>query len=205
MNSIREMKHQMRKEMNRILNSLDSIEFKVQGNQVAEKVIQHRFFVSSRRVAFYLHKPKELHTTTLLSSLLTFSAKQQKECFIPVIVGGEMKMVKVRDKEDFLSFIPNRWNILEPPDSADRQDAISTGGLDLILCPGLAFDSKRKRLGRGGGYYDQYFASVEQETGRLPLSIGLAMNEQIVSEVPVEESDVVMDEIISPSISFPTT
>ena len=77
-----------------------------------------------------------------------------------------MKMVRVEGREDLGSFVKNKWGILEPAN--EREDvyssglisgsplfssfssSISSGGhLDLILCPGLGFDTNNHRLGRG--------------------------------------------------------
>ncbi len=56
---------------------------------------------------------------------------------------------------------------------------------DLILVPGLAFDSAGGRLGRGGGYYDQLLAELPIEVRRL----GVAYAGQLVDRVPMEGHD----------------
>lgn len=72
----------------------------------------------------------------------------------------------------------------------------STGGLDLIFMPGLGFDKKGNRLGRGKGYYDTYLERCMKHPRGKPYTIALAFKEQICESVPVAENDVQVDEIL---------
>ncbi|XP_009696409.1 PREDICTED: 5-formyltetrahydrofolate cyclo-ligase-like, partial [Cariama cristata] len=72
----------------------------------------------------------------------------------------------------------------------------STGGLDLIFMPGLGFDKKGNRLGRGKGYYDTYLERCMKHPSGKPYTIALAFREQICESVPVAENDVQVDEIL---------
>jgi 5-formyltetrahydrofolate cyclo-ligase len=65
--------------------------------------------------------------------------------------------------------------------------------LDLILVPGLAFDLAGHRLGRGRGYYDLLLA------GLRAVKCGLAFDEQVQPEIPVETHDVLLDCILTPT------
>ena len=66
--------------------------------------------------------------------------------------------------------------------------------MDLVLVPGVAFDAAGHRLGRGKGYYDQFFASCPQVAASYKL--GIAFPFQIVGEIPTEPHDIQMDEVI---------
>jgi 5-formyltetrahydrofolate cyclo-ligase len=65
--------------------------------------------------------------------------------------------------------------------------------LDLILVPGVAFDLTGHRLGRGKGFYDQLLTAVRGKT------CGIAFDQQIVREVPVEPHDKVLNCILTPT------
>jgi 5-formyltetrahydrofolate cyclo-ligase len=71
--------------------------------------------------------------------------------------------------------------------------AFDLGRLDLVLVPGVAFDARGCRLGRGKGYYDQLLTQVRGAT------CGVAFDEQIVAEVPAEPHDVHVYCILTPT------
>jgi len=57
--------------------------------------------------------------------------------------------------------------------------------IDLVVTPGLGFDKKGNRLGRGGSYYDRFFANKELKATRC----GFGFAEQLIDTVPVTEHD----------------
>lgn len=59
------------------------------------------------------------------------------------------------------------------------------GEIDLVVAPGLGFDKKGNRLGRGGSYYDRFFANEELNAARC----GLGFAEQLLDSIPVTEHD----------------
>lgn len=71
-----------------------------------------------------------------------------------------------------------------------------TGGLDLILMPGLGFDKNGNRLGRGKGFYDLYLQRCMKHPKGKPYTIALAFKEQLCEQVPVDSSDILIDEVL---------
>ena len=63
--------------------------------------------------------------------------------------------------------------------------------ISLALIPGMAFDAAGHRLGRGKGYYDRLLAACPHLR-----KIGVCFPFQRVAEVPVEDHDVCMDEVM---------
>ena len=84
-----------------------------------------------------------------------------------------------------------------PDDRGLRQpetiDAVNLGSNDLVLVPGLAFDTMGYRLGRGGGHYDRFLAATPG------YSAGVAFAVQIVDKVPRERHDVPVNHVIQVS------
>ena len=63
--------------------------------------------------------------------------------------------------------------------------------IDVVVVPGVAFDAKGNRLGRGRGYYDR----ILRETGETK-KIGVCFDFQFVESVPTEPFDVLMDAVL---------
>jgi 5-formyltetrahydrofolate cyclo-ligase len=62
----------------------------------------------------------------------------------------------------------------------------------VTIIPGMAFDVEGHRLGRGKGYYDRFLAKLSPTT----YKIGLCFRWQFVDQVPTDEHDIPMDEVI---------
>lgn len=85
-----------------------------------------------------------------LSIFNEYLAKQGR-LLLPKMEGDELIIYAVQDvKEDL---IPCRIGFLEPNPQSCKQ--VSFDQISLILTPGLAFDTKKHRLGYGKGYYDR--------------------------------------------------
>jgi len=85
------------------------------------------------------------------------------------------------------------FGIREPLESCA---AVELKRLDLVLVPGVAFDLHGRRLGRGRGYYDRLLSRVGGKT------CGVAFDEQVVREVPLEAHDVLLNCILTPTRWF---
>ncbi len=64
--------------------------------------------------------------------------------------------------------------------------------IELIIVPGVAFDRKGNRMGRGRGFYDRLLKTTPKA-----LKIGVAYDFQMLDSIPVEPFDVKMDRIIT--------
>lgn len=81
------------------------------------------------------------------------------------------------------------FNILEPTQS----NPAPVNRLDLIVAPGLAFDLRGRRLGRGKGFYDRLLAAAKG------VKCGICFDEQLLPEIPVEPHDVTLDFLATPT------
>lgn len=63
--------------------------------------------------------------------------------------------------------------------------------IDLAIIPGVAFDRRGNRLGRGKGYYDRLLPFL---VGTYIL--GICFPYQLLESVPTEDFDIRMNEVI---------
>ncbi|XP_071964736.1 5-formyltetrahydrofolate cyclo-ligase-like isoform X2 [Antedon mediterranea] len=157
-------------------------------------LLEHPGYIQSQRISVYLSMPdQEVHTEGILQDIF----RQNKLCYVPQYIGSVMNMLRVNSMKDYESLPKTKWNIKQPADDdKDREDALLTGGLDLIIIPGLGFSKFGDRLGRGKGYYDKYQTKCQQLTGKKPITIALAFNEQMCNDVPTTDLDITIDYVL---------
>ncbi len=69
---------------------------------------------------------------------------------------------------------------------------------DILLIPGIAFDTQKRRIGYGKGHFDK-FLSHAKKSGYNPLKIGISFDFQLQQSLPHEAHDQDMDYIITES------
>lgn len=122
-----------------------------------------------------------------LENLIKLAVREGKKIFFPVI--------RSKDKMEFLSWNPggklveNRYGISEPQKGINWA---ASAGRSLVLVPALAYSKDYYRLGRGGGYYDKFFHSIQ---GKEVKFFGICFREQILETIPKSKWDIKVDEI----------
>lgn len=160
----------------------------------SDEVIAHSQYQKSKRISIFLSMQDEVETEEIIKDIF----RQGKTCFIPryQFQSNHMDMVKLASAAEISSLPKTSWNIAQPGEDEVREEALSTGGLDLIFMPGLGFDRDGNRLGRGRGYYDAYLRRCLQQQEHRPYTMALAFREQVCLQVPVDEHDMKVDEVL---------
>jgi 5-formyltetrahydrofolate cyclo-ligase len=132
-------------------------------------------FARCGRVVVYAELAGELPMAPLVEAAL----RAGKRVLWPRQVGaGGLEFAPAARVEDL---VPGRHGVREPPATAPAQPL---GPADLLLLPGLAFDLRGGRLGRGGGAWDRVLRDA-----RAGLAVGVGYEFQIVDRVPRELHD----------------
>ncbi len=149
-----------------------------QSELILAKLERHPVFRNARIVMLYSALPDEVQTQAFLEKW-----RHEKKIILPTVVGDDIIPVELAENT---GFAVGDFNILEP------QNEPYTGGYDLIVVPGVAFDRNGNRIGRGRGYYDRFLCK------HLDVKrIGICFDFQLVDKVPTEPNDIKMDEVIS--------
>jgi 5-formyltetrahydrofolate cyclo-ligase len=138
-------------------------------------------------VAAYVSVGREPGTGVLLDELVA----RGHRVLLPVLLrDGDLDWCRYTDSA---GLAPAWRGLLEPVGSRLGVEAI--GQADAVLCPGLAVDRRGRRLGRGGGSYDQALARVSRPTWVAVL----LYDDEVVEHVPVDLHDKRVDAAITPS------
>ncbi|XP_078113710.1 5-formyltetrahydrofolate cyclo-ligase [Sander vitreus] len=198
MAAVRAAKQALRKEIKRRVAALSDEEKQRQSLVLSRQLFRHPKYVSCKRIAVFLSMGDEVRTEEIIKDVF----KCGKSCFIPRYESSSsssnhMDMLKLNSLQDMETLPLTSWNIQQPAeDDNSREEALSAGGLDLILMPGLGFDESGKRLGRGKGFYDTYLERCVRHPKGKPYTIALAFKEQLCQEIPVDDNDVLIDEVL---------
>lgn len=218
----------LRKEVKRLLKTVSAESCRAQSCLVAEQLISLPEFRQSRSVSIYLPIPGEIDTLASLPDgypndvvgrlgLIGHCLHEGKQVYIPKVVGmnsEDMLMLRLSPYEEqrvgerglleqVAGFPRNHWGIAEPTDEevATMKNGLEDGDIDLVLVPGVAFDARCNRLGRGKGYYDCFLRCLQEIRGKrgLPaaVTVGVAMTEQLVEDVPCADHDYPLDFLVS--------
>ncbi len=113
------------------------------------------------------------------------------EVAFPAIAGDGLHFYKVENIEKSTDhWTDGPYGLREPNPKLAHEVPLSQ--LDTVLVPGLAFDRKGGRLGRGKGFYDRALQNFKG------TKVGVAFSQQLSKEeLPMESHDIRMDVIIT--------
>lgn len=183
--SIAEAKRTLRKEMLAWRGSLSAEEVRKKSEQIAATVRALPEYKGASTILFYVSaKPGEVDTHALIREALAGGVT----ALVPVTDFDNNKLI-ISDLKDMDELAPARFGMLEPRSDAVRP--VDPKEADVVIVPGVAFDSECRRIGFGGGYYDRLLSGCGAAT------IALAYDGQIVDRVPTASTDVPVDIIVT--------
>ena len=180
-----EQKSILRKEVLQKRNSLSDFQIARRSKLIQEKLIGSAEFIESKSIGVYLPIGSEVQTDYIIRNAL----ESDKIVMLPRVIINELHFFIVEKHDyDHDSFDVNKFGIKEPKKTNMKLDFI-----DLLIVPGIVFDSRGYRIGYGYGYYDKFMA--EKNFSR---SIGLAYDFQVMKNpIPKFEFDKKIDILIT--------
>ncbi|MBD3243569.1 MAG: 5-formyltetrahydrofolate cyclo-ligase [Chitinivibrionales bacterium] len=142
----------------------------------------------ARAVMVYLHTAEEVQT----DMLVTYLRAAEKRTIVPYCRTASRDLGIAEVTNLGAQTTQGQYGIREP--IPDVRDNFLKSDIQLVVCPGVAFDKLGGRLGRGKGYYDNFLREI---SGRVPI-IGLAYSCQISDEpFPFDYHDVPVTQVIT--------
>lgn len=136
-------------------------------------------FIGAKTILMYYSLKDEVQTHDFVEQW-----SKTKTILLPVVVGDDLELRIYGGKEELEE---GAYHIDEPTGNVYTD----YNKIDLVIVPGVAFDLKGNRLGRGKGYYDRLLPQIKAE------KIGICFPFQVADNIPTEQFDIRMDKIIT--------
>ncbi|MBQ0015759.1 MAG: 5-formyltetrahydrofolate cyclo-ligase [Bacteroidales bacterium] len=137
-------------------------------------------FVAAQTVLMYWSMDDEVQTHDFVDCWY-----RDKTILLPCVDGDNLLLRQYTGRDCLRE--GDQFGIGEPTGAIfDNLQAI-----DIIIVPGVAFDTSGNRMGRGRGFYDRLLSTTPNA-----YKVGVAFGFQMVPQVPTEPHDLPMDKVI---------
>ena len=181
-------KKEIREEVRRKLHDQSQRERVLASGRIQRSLYRLEEFRRARVVLVTLSCAEEVDTLRIVKRCLGTG----KMVVVPRVTDearGKLELRQIRNLEGDLA--RGAYGILEPRPAVTR--VVKPGKVDCAILPGLAFDRRGNRLGRGKGFFDRLLAAIPREVPR----IALAFKFQLVDRLPVWVHDRPVDIVLS--------
>lgn len=175
-------KKELRKEVRLRKKQFTPNELKELSLPIVRKLLELSVIKEAKTVMLYCSLPDEVYTMDLLHIL----KHKGKEIVLPAVTSNTEMELRCYTADGDLH--TGSFGISEP--CGKRFTDI--GKIDVAVIPGMGFDRKGNRMGRGKGYYDRFL-----ENARHIYKIGICFPFQMFNEIPADENDIPMDLVLS--------
>lgn len=148
--------------------------------EVFDRLEKSAAFILADKILMYHSLPDELSTHAFLRK---WGAR--KRFYLPRVNGVNLEILPYDESRLELG----AFHIEEPT----GDDLADPNEIELIVVPGVAYDRKGMRLGRGKGFYDRLLSENKA------TKIGVCYDFQLLDSIPSEPHDVPVDVVISQS------
>ncbi|MCJ7772819.1 MAG: 5-formyltetrahydrofolate cyclo-ligase [Desulfobacterales bacterium] len=187
MDELQEKKIEIRNDIKTMIDKISDKDLSKRIKLIENSLFEFANFLESSIALLYLAKEGEVATNGILERCIELN----KIIVLPAfeIEKHNMKLMKVDHFDSDL--VPGKRGVLEP--DINRCKIVPIESIDIAIIPGLAFDEKGGRIGTGEGYYDRFIPKLSNTTRK----VALALDEQIIQQVPMESHDKHVDIIIT--------
>lgn len=139
--------------------------------KIKRKVFLLSDFKKARTILMYLSFDGEVETGNMISE----AKKKGKRIAVPICDRKKRRLIPCL-LDGLINVKKGAYGISQPK----IKKIIPNDKIDLVIVPGIAFDSECNRLGRGLGYYDRLLEKLSPSIPR----IGVAFDFQVLDNLP---------------------
>jgi 5-formyltetrahydrofolate cyclo-ligase len=178
-------KAKLRRELQNCLLAITSQQRSEKSRKACQNLVSIPQFQSASTVMIFLSLPHEADTSEAILNAWQLG----KAVAVPKVSWQQRHMIAVQINS-LETGISTEASGLQNPIAGVP---VAFEEIDLVVTPALGFDKKGNRLGRGGSYYDRFFANTELKASRC----GFGFAEQLVETIPVAEHDEPVDILVT--------
>ncbi len=189
---MKSLKKTLRRSTIKSIDLLDPASRVEQENRILKRISELPSYRSAQTVLLYIRAfPEEIDVSSLIQRVLESS----KRLICPRVdrQARELTLHEIRDLQTDLE--PGTLGIPEPRVGSR---VIAPSEVDWVLVPGVAFDVRCNRLGRGGGHYDRLLPRIRANVETWAI----AFDCQVYDELPLEPHDIMLYGIATASRDF---
>jgi len=162
---------------------------KEKSRKIHKLLTGHPVITDADHLFVYVDFRSEVETMDLIRQLIAAG----KTISVPVTLLEESRLQAVRLTNPDTQLMPGCYGIPEPTPDQIAKATVDPLTIDTVLIPGSVFDTGGGRLGYGGGYYDRFLTESAPQSAR----VGVAFEQQLVEQVPMEPHDQYMDVLVT--------
>jgi 5-formyltetrahydrofolate cyclo-ligase len=178
-------KQQLRRKLQGCLLGMSEGQRAEKSRKACRNLVSTPQFQNASAIMMYLSLPHEVDT----SEAILNAWQQGKAVSVPKVSWQQRHMIPVKINSLETGFSTEVSGLRNPVTGVP----MPIEDIELVVAPALGFDRNGNRLGRGGAYYDRFFASGQLMAARC----GFAFAEQVVDSIPVGESDERVDFLVT--------
>lgn len=167
-----------------------------QSQKALIKLYNFDLFKKASCVLAFFSYGNEIKTGQLLDVIFN----EKKKLCIPRTENNEMDFYFL-NQEKMISEQTEvgEYNVTVPLSTLEKFDVAAIPENTIVLVPGLAFDRKGNRLGKGKGYYDRFLEKLLSSPTKENILgfVGYCYDFQIIEKVITEENDIPVNYVVS--------
>ncbi|WP_338777134.1 5-formyltetrahydrofolate cyclo-ligase [Metabacillus sp. FJAT-52054] len=177
-------KTNLREQMKIQLQKMDDVQYHKYSQLIEQQFLLSPLWKKAGTIGLTISQNREPNTRSIIEK----GWKEGKRMAVPKCFPLKKEM-EFRVITSFNQLETVYYGLQEPIPS--KTDPVEKCDVDVMVVPGLCFDSRGYRIGYGGGYYDRYLHNFTGDT------VSLAFSCQVLPFVPSEIFDVPVKRIIT--------